>query len=123
MMAPTRDKDRPMEDAYAIHEGAFGRAIVLETRQSLVAHSHSESQLALWLGGARAVARIGSEVVAYSEDTALGSNAFELHDMTLLDEPESRISSRRAASRCSVNCRSSVSCSADATRRKTRKNC
>ena len=60
-----------MEDAYAFHEGAFGRAIVLETRQSLVAHSHSESQLALWLGGARAAARIGSEVVAYSEDTAL----------------------------------------------------
>jgi AraC-like DNA-binding protein len=75
-----------MEDAYAFHEGAFGRAIVLETRQSLVAHSHSESQLALWLGGARAAARIGSEVVAYSEDTALGSNAFELHDMTLLDD-------------------------------------
>lgn len=75
-----------MEDAYAIHEGAFGRAIVLETRQSLVAHSHSESQLALWLGGARAVARIGSDVVAYGEDAALGSNAFELHDMTLLDD-------------------------------------
>lgn len=74
-----------MDNNYAIHEGAFGRAIVLETREGLVAHSHSETQLALWLGGARAVARIGSEVVVYSEDTALGSNAFESHNMSLLD--------------------------------------
>lgn len=74
-----------MNNAYAVHQGAFGQAIVLECTANLVEHSHSETQLALWLGGARATARIGSELVHYSEDTALGSNAFEAHDMTLLD--------------------------------------
>ncbi|MGH9930673.1 MAG: AraC family transcriptional regulator, partial [Pyrinomonadaceae bacterium] len=74
-----------MNTAYAMHKGAFGQAIVLECTANLVEHSHSETQLALWLGGARATARIGSELVHYSEDTALGSNAFESHDMTLLD--------------------------------------
>lgn len=78
-------KETTMNDAYAVHEGAFGQAIVLETQSNLVEHSHSETQLALWLGGARATARIGSEVVHYSEGMALGSNAFEAHDMTLLE--------------------------------------
>ncbi|MGF6527628.1 helix-turn-helix domain-containing protein [Variovorax sp. PvP013] len=74
-----------MQEAYALHEGAFGTAIVLEARANLVAHAHSETQLALWLGGARACAHVGSEVVAYSEDVALGVNAFEAHDMARLD--------------------------------------
>jgi AraC-like DNA-binding protein len=74
-----------MTEAYALHEGAFGRAIVLELRANLVAHAHSETQLAFWLGGARAQAHIGSQVVEYSEHTALGANAFESHDAVLLD--------------------------------------
>ncbi|MFS2102447.1 helix-turn-helix domain-containing protein [Variovorax sp. Varisp85] len=72
-----------MSEAYALHEGAFGTAIVLESRANLVAHAHSESQLALWLGGTRAVAHVGSEVVPYGEDVALGVNAFEAHDMVM----------------------------------------
>lgn len=75
-----------MEQAYALHEGAFGRAIAFELHASLVAHAHSETQLAFWLGGARAQAHIGSDVVAYSEHTALGVNAFESHDAVLLDD-------------------------------------
>lgn len=72
-----------MTEAYALHEGAFGTAIVLELRANLVAHAHSETQIAFWLGGARATARVGTETVHYSEDMALGANAFESHDMTL----------------------------------------
>ena len=72
-------------EAYALHEGAFGTAIVLELHADLVAHAHSETQIAFWLGGARASARVGSETVYYGEDVALGANAFESHDMTLLD--------------------------------------
>jgi len=72
-----------MSEAYALHEGAFGTAIVLESRANLVAHAHSESQLALWLGGTRAIAHVGGEVVPYGEDVALGVNAFEAHDMVM----------------------------------------
>lgn len=75
-----------MQEAYALHEGAFGTAIVLEARANLVAHAHSETQLALWLGGARACAHVGTEVVPYGENVALGVNAFEAHDMVRLDE-------------------------------------
>lgn len=72
-----------MSKAYALREGAFGTAIVLEARANLVAHAHSESQLALWLGGTRAVAHVGSQVVPYGENVALGVNAFEAHDMVM----------------------------------------
>jgi len=75
-----------MAEAYALHEGAFGTAIVLELRANLVPHAHSETQIAFWLGGAQATARVGSGLVEYSEDVALGVNAFESHDMTLLDD-------------------------------------
>ncbi|MEZ2293510.1 helix-turn-helix domain-containing protein [Variovorax sp. RCC_210] len=72
-----------MAEAYALHEGAFGTAIVLESRANLVAHAHSESQLAFWLGGTHAVAHVGNEVVPYGENVALGVNAFEAHDMVM----------------------------------------
>lgn len=75
-----------MAEAYALHEGAFGRAIAFELRGNLVAHAHSETQLAFWLGGAPAQATIGGEVVHYGEHTALGVNAFESHDAVLLDD-------------------------------------
>lgn len=75
-----------MAEAYALHEGAFGTAIVLEARANLVAHAHSETQLALWLGGARACAHVGAHVVPYGENVALGVNAFEAHDMVRLDD-------------------------------------
>lgn len=78
-----------MAEAYALHEGTFGTAIVLEAGANLVAHAHSETQLALWLGGARACAHVGDETVTYGENVALGVNAFEAHDMVLLDEPGS----------------------------------
>jgi AraC-like DNA-binding protein len=74
-----------MQETYALHEGAFGRAVVLELRDDLVAHAHAETQLALWLGGARVVAQVGSQRVAYGEELALGTNAYESHDARLLD--------------------------------------
>lgn len=74
-----------MAEAYALHEGAFGTAIVLEARANLVPHAHSESQLAFWLGGARACAHVGTQTVEYGENLALGVNAFEAHDMVRLE--------------------------------------
>ncbi|MDE2146527.1 MAG: helix-turn-helix transcriptional regulator [Burkholderiales bacterium] len=68
-----------------MHEGAFGRAVVLELRDDLVAHAHAETRLALWLGGARVEAHVGSQLVQYGEQLALGTNAYESHDARLLD--------------------------------------
>lgn len=77
-----------MPDSYALHEGAFGRAVVLELRDDLVAHAHAETQFAFWLGGGRAVANLSNEVVHYSEDVALGTNSYESHDARLLDKQQ-----------------------------------
>jgi AraC-like DNA-binding protein len=74
-----------MTDAYALREGAFGRAVVLDLRDDLVAHAHAETQFAFWLGGGRAQANLGPELVQYSENVALGTNAYESHDARLLD--------------------------------------
>jgi AraC-like DNA-binding protein len=74
-----------MAETYALHEGGFGRAIVLELRDDLVAHAHAETQLALWLGGARVEAHVGSKLVQYGDQLALGTNAYESHDARLLD--------------------------------------
>ncbi len=74
-----------MPETYALHEGAFGRAVVLELGDDLVAHAHAETQLALWLGGARVEGHVGSQLVPYSEQLALGTNAYESHDARLLD--------------------------------------
>ena len=74
-----------MPETYALHEGAFGRAVVLELRDDLVAHAHAETQLALWLGGARVEGHVGSQLVPYSRQLALGTNAYESHDARLLD--------------------------------------
>ena len=75
-----------MSEVYALHEGAFGRAVVLELRDDLVAHAHAETQFAFWLGGGRSVAHLGSQVVRYSEDVALGTNSYESHDARLLEK-------------------------------------
>lgn len=77
-----------MSDAYAIREGEFGRAVVLDLRDDLVAHAHAETQFAFWLGGGRAQAHLGAEVVQYSEQVALGTNAYESHDARLLNRNE-----------------------------------
>lgn len=74
-----------MAEAYAVYEGAFGQAIVLESRSNLVAHSHSESQIAFWLGGARAQAHVGSDIIEYGETVGLATNAYQAHDMTLTE--------------------------------------
>lgn len=75
-----------MAEAYALHEGAFGRAVVLELRDDLVAHAHAETQFAFWLGGARVAANLGSTVVEYSENVALGTNSYESHDARMLEK-------------------------------------
>jgi len=77
-----------MSDAYALREGAFGRAVVLDLRDDLVAHAHAETQFAFWLGGGRVQAHLGTEVVSYSENVALGTNAYESHDARLLDKAQ-----------------------------------
>jgi AraC-like DNA-binding protein len=77
-----------MAAPYALHEGAFGRAVVLELRDDLVAHAHAETQFAFWLGGGRSLAHLANEVVTYSEDVALGTNAYESHDARLLDKSQ-----------------------------------
>lgn len=74
-----------MAEEYAFHEGAFGQAIVLEAGTDLVPHSHSESQIVFWLGGAHAQAQVGAELVQYEENTAVAINAYQSHDMTLLE--------------------------------------
>ncbi|WP_020654220.1 helix-turn-helix domain-containing protein [Massilia niastensis] len=74
-----------MAEAYAFREGAFGQAIVLEACNDLVAHSHSESQIVFWLGGARARASVGGQCIQYDENTGLATNANQSHDMTVLD--------------------------------------
>lgn len=75
-----------MAEEYAFHEGAFGQAIVLEAGTDLVPHSHSESQIVFWLGGAHAHAQVGAECVQYEENTAVAINAYQSHDMTLLGD-------------------------------------
>ncbi len=77
-----------MTDAYALREGVFGRAVVLHLHDDLVAHAHAETQFAFWLGGGRVQANLGSEVVQYSENIALGTNAYESHDARLLDKTQ-----------------------------------
>lgn len=81
-----------MAEAYALHEGAFGRAVVLELRDDLVAHAHAETQFAFWLGGGRAQANLGNgEIVQYSEDIALGTNAYESHDARLIEHDQTAV--------------------------------
>lgn len=77
-----------MSDVYALHEGQFGRAVVLELRADLVSHAHAESQFAFWLGGSRVEAHLGDQVVQYGEDVALGTNEYESHDARLADPAE-----------------------------------
>ena len=72
-------------ETYALYEGSFGRAVVLELRDDLVSHAHAETQLALWLGGARVEGHVGTKLVPYGEDIALGTNAYEDHDARLLE--------------------------------------
>jgi AraC-like DNA-binding protein len=75
-----------MDEAYALHEGAYGRTVVLDLHKDLVAHAHAETQIAFWLGGAKSDARVVGKVVEYSENTALGVNPYEAHDARLLDD-------------------------------------
>lgn len=75
-----------MSETYALREGPYGRVVVLELRDDLVAHAHAETQFAFWLGGGRSAANLGNDVVSYSENVALGTNAYESHDARLLDK-------------------------------------
>jgi AraC-like DNA-binding protein len=82
----TVDAKQKPDESYAVHEGAYGRTVVLELRNDLVAHAHAETQIAFWLGGSRSDARVVGQVVEYSEHTALGVNPYESHDAKLLDD-------------------------------------
>ena len=72
-----------MAEAFALHEGAFGRISLLSLRSGLVAHSHSDAHIVWWLGGADAEARIGKQVFRYSEAQASAVNPYEQHDLKL----------------------------------------
>lgn len=80
-----------MQEAYALQEGAFGRAVVLDLRDDLVSHAHAHAQFAFWLGGGRAVARLGNDEIHYSDEVALGANSYELHDARLFDKDQSAL--------------------------------
>lgn len=75
-------------DTYALRDGGFGRAVVLELREDLVAHAHADTQFAFWLGGGRVQANLANDVVDYSENVALGTNAYESHDARLVDKSQ-----------------------------------
>lgn len=75
-----------VSETYALREGPYGRVVVLELRDDLVAHAHAETQFAFWLGGGSSAANLANDVVNYSEDVALGTNAYESHDARLLDK-------------------------------------
>lgn len=77
-----------MAETYALREGAFGRVVVLELRDDLVAHAHAETQFAFWLGGGRSEANLTNDKVEYSEEVALGANAYESHDTRLIDKSQ-----------------------------------
>ncbi|MEY2953950.1 MAG: hypothetical protein RLZZ401_2037 [Pseudomonadota bacterium] len=75
-----------LDEAYALHEGAYGRTVVLELRDDLVAHAHAEASIVFWLGGGRSDARVVGKVFEYRHNMALGINAYESHDARLLDD-------------------------------------
>jgi AraC-like DNA-binding protein len=77
-----------MAETYALREGAFGRVVVLELRDDLVAHAHADTQFAFWLGGGRSEANLTNGKVEYSEEVALGANAYESHDTRLVDKSQ-----------------------------------
>lgn len=85
------DAKQKSNESYALHQGAYGRTVVLELKNDLVAHAHAETQVAFWLGGGRSDARVVGQVVEYSEHTALGVNPYESHDARMLDDSEPAI--------------------------------
>jgi AraC-like DNA-binding protein len=80
------ESNAKLDESYSLHEGAYGRTVVLELCNDLVAHAHAESQVVFWLGGARSDARVLGKRVAYSENAALATNPYESHDAKLLDD-------------------------------------
>lgn len=80
-----------MSDAFVLHEGTFGRVAILALREDLVPHAHSDSHIVWWLGGSPAQTRVGKELVKYSVSCASACNAYEQHDLTVLDPTEPAI--------------------------------
>jgi AraC-like DNA-binding protein len=75
-----------MAENFALHEGAFGRIVLLSLRAGLVPHAHSDAHIVWWLGGAEAEARIGTQEFRYSDTAASAVNPFEQHDLKLLSD-------------------------------------
>lgn len=72
-----------MGAVYSVVEGDFGRVEVREMSSHLVAHVHDQMQFVFWLGGGEAFSRVGDSVECISQDTAVGTNAFQSHDLFL----------------------------------------
>lgn len=69
-----------MGAVYSVVEGDFGRVEVREMSNNLVTHVHEQMQFVFWLGGGEAFSRVGDSVECISQDTAVGTNAFQSHD-------------------------------------------
>lgn len=68
---------------YSVIEGDFGRVEVRELSCNLVAHVHDQMQFVFWLGGGEAFSHVRDSVASINQDTALGTNAFQAHDLFL----------------------------------------
>ncbi len=76
-----------MVDSFAVREGPFGRAEVVQVQNHLVAHSHPHVHFTLWLKGGTAHAHVGTQRVEVSQHLALAVNPHASHDLRL-DESE-----------------------------------
>lgn len=68
---------------YSVVEGDFGRVEVREMSRNLVAHVHDQMQFVFWLGGGEAFSRVRDDVACINQDAAVGTNAFQSHDLFL----------------------------------------
>lgn len=68
---------------YSVVEGDFGRVEVREMSSNLVTHVHDQMQFIFWLGGGEAYSRVCDSVARITQDVAVGTNAFQAHDLFL----------------------------------------
>ena len=68
---------------YSVVEGDFGRVEVREMSSNLVTHVHDQMQFIFWLGGGEAYSRVCDSVACITQDVAVGTNAFQSHDLFL----------------------------------------
>jgi len=80
-----------MAELFAVNEGDYGRAEVVEHHHDLVVHAHTHTHFSYWLGGGLAHSHLGSDVVQIGPDVALGVNSHTSHDLCLNDTSQPTI--------------------------------